>query len=164
MAPVVGVFLVWDAIAICLHVWHSQPRPHQRDQRAVMPLEEMLLFHRDPAVRTADPNAGHQQHGWLAGCGATVRRAANDRTRIHAARVVISRGGGLCAGIGGTTNWALPVSPPTGYRWVIVLGSVPVDGWLTKLSPIVIYDDKHTSGPDIPWDFLFGWALVTPCC
>jgi len=51
---------------------------------------------------------------------------------------------------------------------VIVLGfQVPVDGWLTKLSaPIVIYDDKHTSGIRFPWDipvedFLFGWALVT---
>ena len=51
---------------------------------------------------------------------------------------------------------------------VIVLGfQVPVDGWLTKLSaPIVIYDDRHTSGIRFPWDipvedFLFGWALVT---
>ena len=51
---------------------------------------------------------------------------------------------------------------------VIVLGfQVPVDGWLTKLSaPIVIYDEKHTSGIRFPWDipiedFFFGWALVT---
>ena len=51
---------------------------------------------------------------------------------------------------------------------VIVLGfQVPVDGWLTKLSaPIVIYNEKHTSGIRFPWDipvedFLFGWALVT---
>lgn len=51
---------------------------------------------------------------------------------------------------------------------VIVLGfQIPVDGWLTKLSaPIVIYDEKHTSGLRFPWDipvedFLFGWALVT---
>jgi len=50
----------------------------------------------------------------------------------------------------------------------IVLGfQVPVDGWLTKLSaPIVIYDEKHTSGVRFPWDipiedFFFGWALVT---
>jgi lycopene cyclase domain-containing protein len=50
----------------------------------------------------------------------------------------------------------------------IVLGfQVPVDGWLTKLSaPIVIYNEKHTSGIRFPWDipvedFLFGWALVT---
>lgn len=51
---------------------------------------------------------------------------------------------------------------------VIVLGfQVPVDGWLTKLSaPIVLYDEKHTSGIRFPWDipvedFLFGWSLVT---
>ncbi len=50
----------------------------------------------------------------------------------------------------------------------IVLGfQVLVDGWLTKLSaPIVIYNEKHTSGIRFPWDipvedFLFGWALVT---
>ncbi|MEO3757183.1 lycopene cyclase domain-containing protein [Mycobacterium sp. B14F4] len=50
----------------------------------------------------------------------------------------------------------------------IVLGfQIPVDGWLTKLSaPIVIYDDKHTSGIRFPFDipvedFLFGWAMVT---
>ncbi|MDX1873191.1 lycopene cyclase domain-containing protein [Mycolicibacterium sp. 120266] len=51
---------------------------------------------------------------------------------------------------------------------VIVLGfQIPVDGWLTKLSsPIVIYDDRHTSGIRFPFDipvedFLFGYALVT---
>lgn len=51
---------------------------------------------------------------------------------------------------------------------VIVIGfQILVDGWLTKLSaPIVIYDDRHTSGIRFPWDipiedFLFGWAMVT---
>ena len=51
---------------------------------------------------------------------------------------------------------------------VIVLGfQIPVDGWLTKLSaPIVIYDDRQTSGLRFPFDipvedFLFGFALVT---
>jgi lycopene cyclase domain-containing protein len=50
----------------------------------------------------------------------------------------------------------------------IVLGfQIPVDGWLTKLSaPIVIYDDRHTSGIRFPFDipvedFLFGWTMVT---
>ncbi|MCV7099698.1 lycopene cyclase domain-containing protein [Mycobacterium palustre] len=50
----------------------------------------------------------------------------------------------------------------------IVLGfQVPVDGWLTKRSaPIVIYDERHTSGLRFPFDipledFLFGFALVT---
>ncbi|MDT5134974.1 MAG: hypothetical protein QOE41_4285 [Mycobacterium sp.] len=51
---------------------------------------------------------------------------------------------------------------------LIVLGfQIPVDGWLTKLSaPIVIYDDRETSGIRFPFDipvedFLFGFALVT---
>lgn len=50
----------------------------------------------------------------------------------------------------------------------IVLGfQIPVDGWLTKLgAPIVIYDERHTSGIRFPFDipvedFLFGWAMVT---
>jgi lycopene cyclase domain-containing protein len=51
---------------------------------------------------------------------------------------------------------------------VIVTGfQIPVDGWLTKLTaPIVIYDDRHTTGIRFPFDipiedFLFGFALVT---
>jgi lycopene cyclase domain-containing protein len=51
---------------------------------------------------------------------------------------------------------------------VIVLGfQVPVDGWLTKCSaPIVIYNERQTSGVRFPFDipiedFLFGFALVT---
>lgn len=51
---------------------------------------------------------------------------------------------------------------------LIVLGfQIPVDGWLTKLSaPIVLYNERHTSGIRFPLDipiedFLFGFALVT---
>jgi lycopene cyclase domain-containing protein len=51
---------------------------------------------------------------------------------------------------------------------LIVVGfQIPVDGWLTKLSsPIVIYQEKQTSGVRFPFDipvedFLFGFALVT---
>jgi lycopene cyclase domain-containing protein len=51
---------------------------------------------------------------------------------------------------------------------LIVLGfQVPVDGWLTKRSaPIVIYNERQTSGVRFPLDipiedFLFGFALVT---
>ncbi len=51
---------------------------------------------------------------------------------------------------------------------VIVIGfQILTDGWLTKLSaPIVIYDDRQTSGLRFPFDipiedFLFGFALVT---
>ena len=50
---------------------------------------------------------------------------------------------------------------------IVFAFQIPVDGWLTKLSaPIVIYDDRHTSGVRFPFDipvedFLFGWAMVT---
>jgi lycopene cyclase domain-containing protein len=51
---------------------------------------------------------------------------------------------------------------------LIVLGfQIPVDGWLTKRSaPIVIYNERQTSGLRFPFDipiedFLFGFALVT---
>jgi lycopene cyclase domain-containing protein len=50
----------------------------------------------------------------------------------------------------------------------IVIGfQILVDGWLTKLSaPIVIYDNRHSSGLRFPFDipvedYLFGFALVT---
>ena len=51
---------------------------------------------------------------------------------------------------------------------LIVIGfQILVDGWLTKLSaPIVVYDDRQTSGIRFPLDipiedFFFGFALVT---
>jgi lycopene cyclase domain-containing protein len=51
---------------------------------------------------------------------------------------------------------------------LIVVGfQILVDGWLTKFSdPIVVYDDRQTTGIRFPFDipvedFLFGFALVT---
>ena len=50
---------------------------------------------------------------------------------------------------------------------IVTAFQVPVDGWLTKLSaPIVIYDERHTSGIRFPFDIpdediQFGWALFT---
>ena len=50
---------------------------------------------------------------------------------------------------------------------IVLVFQVPVDGWLTKLSaPVVIYDERQTSGLRFPFDipvedFLFGFALVT---
>jgi lycopene cyclase domain-containing protein len=51
---------------------------------------------------------------------------------------------------------------------LIVIGfQILVDGWLTKLSaPIVVYDNRQTSGIRFPLDipiedFIFGFALVT---
>lgn len=44
MAPVVAVFLIWDAIAIVLHVWHYNPRYISGINVPFMPVEEMLFF------------------------------------------------------------------------------------------------------------------------
>ena len=51
---------------------------------------------------------------------------------------------------------------------LIVIGfQILVDGWLTKLSaPIVVYDNRQTSGIRFPLDipiedYFFGFALVT---
>jgi len=44
LLPVVAVFLVWDAIAIMLHVWHYNPRSVSGINVPFMPLEEMLFF------------------------------------------------------------------------------------------------------------------------
>jgi lycopene cyclase domain-containing protein len=51
---------------------------------------------------------------------------------------------------------------------LIVIGfQILVDGWLTKMSaPIVVYDNRQTSGIRFPLDipiedFFFGFALVT---
>jgi lycopene cyclase domain-containing protein len=44
---------------------------------------------------------------------------------------------------------------------------IAVNGWLTKLSaPIVLYDERRTTGWRVPWDipvedYLFGYALLT---
>ena len=44
---------------------------------------------------------------------------------------------------------------------------IAVNGWLTKLSaPIVLYDERRTTGWRAPWDipvedYLFGFALLT---
>ena len=44
MAPVVGLFLVWDAVAIALDVWHYNPRFVSGIDVPFMPLEELLFF------------------------------------------------------------------------------------------------------------------------
>ncbi|KUI00009.1 lycopene cyclase domain-containing protein [Mycobacterium sp. IS-3022] len=74
----------------------------------------------------------------------------------------------VCAMELGVLRTGLFRRPAYWISMVIVTGfQIPVDGWLTKLSaPIVIYDEKHTSGIRFPLDipvedFLFGWAMVT---
>lgn len=50
---------------------------------------------------------------------------------------------------------------------IVIAFQILVDGWLTKLSaPIVMYDNRQTTGIRFPFDipvedFLFGFALVT---
>ena len=44
MTPVVTVFLIWDAIAISLHVWSYNPRYVSGIDVPFMPLEELLFF------------------------------------------------------------------------------------------------------------------------
>ena len=44
MAPVLAVFLAWDAVAIALQVWHYNPRFISGINVPFMPLEEMLFF------------------------------------------------------------------------------------------------------------------------
>ena len=74
----------------------------------------------------------------------------------------------VCALEFGVLRTGLFRRPAYWISMVIVVGfQIPVDGWLTKLSaPIVVYDERHTSGLRFPFDipvedFLFGWALVT---
>lgn len=44
LAPVAIIFLVWDAIAIALDVWHYNPRYVSGINVPFMPLEEFLFF------------------------------------------------------------------------------------------------------------------------
>jgi lycopene cyclase domain-containing protein len=74
----------------------------------------------------------------------------------------------VCALEFGWLHTGLFRRPAYWLSMAIVLGfQVPVDGWLTKHSaPIVVYDERHTSGVRFPFDipvedFLFGFALVT---
>ncbi len=44
LTPVLVVFLVWDAVAIALDVWHYNPRYVSGINVPFMPLEEFLFF------------------------------------------------------------------------------------------------------------------------
>jgi len=44
LTPVLLVFLVWDAVAIALDVWHYNPRFVSGIEMPFMPLEELLFF------------------------------------------------------------------------------------------------------------------------
>lgn len=44
LTPVLLVFLLWDAVAIALDVWHYNPRFVSGIEMPFMPLEELLFF------------------------------------------------------------------------------------------------------------------------
>ena len=44
LTPVLVVFLIWDAIAIALHIWHYNPKYVSGIDVPFMPLEELLFF------------------------------------------------------------------------------------------------------------------------
>jgi lycopene cyclase domain-containing protein len=74
----------------------------------------------------------------------------------------------VCAMEFGVLRTGLFRRPAYWIAMVIVIGfQILVDGWLTKLSaPLVIYDNRYTSGIRFPFDipvedFLFGFALLT---
>ncbi|MCW1959859.1 MAG: lycopene cyclase domain-containing protein [Mycobacterium sp.] len=65
MLPVVAVFLVWDAIAIVLKVWHYNPRYVSGIDVPFMPLEEMLFFIVIPLCGLLTYNVVSVSLGWL---------------------------------------------------------------------------------------------------
>jgi lycopene cyclase domain-containing protein len=65
MLPVVAVFLVWDAIAIMLHVWHYNPKYVSGIDVPFMPLEEMLFFIVIPLCGLLTYNVVTVSLGWL---------------------------------------------------------------------------------------------------
>jgi lycopene cyclase domain-containing protein len=44
LTPVLAAFLVWDAIAIALRIWHYNPKYVSGINVPFMPLEELLFF------------------------------------------------------------------------------------------------------------------------
>lgn len=64
MAPVVAVFLIWDAIAIVLDVWHYNPDYVSGINVPFMPLEELLFFIVIPLCGLLTYNAVTSTMGW----------------------------------------------------------------------------------------------------
>lgn len=71
MVPVVALFLIWDAVAIVLDVWHYNPRYISGIDVPFMPLEEMLFFIVIPLCGLLTYNAVTSSLGWL---GRLLRR------------------------------------------------------------------------------------------
>jgi len=77
MLPVVSVFLIWDAIAIVLKVWHYNPRYISGINVPFMPLEEMLFFIVIPLCGLLTYNVVTASLGWWGRL-----RSRSDRTRL----------------------------------------------------------------------------------
>ena len=65
LLPVVAVFLIWDATAIVLQVWHYNPRYISGINVPFMPLEEMLFFIVIPLCGLLTYNVVTASLGWL---------------------------------------------------------------------------------------------------
>ena len=125
-----------------------------------MPIEEVLFFRRHSAVRLLTYNAVsailRTVQPPMTGLGYTGAGRAGCAARCRAGSELTVLRTGLFR------------RPAYWLSMLIVVGfQILVDGWLTKLSaPIVVYDDRQTSGIRFPFDipvedFLFGFALVT---
>lgn len=73
MAPVVTIFLIWDAVAISLHVWSYNPRYVSGINVPFMPLEELLFFIVIPVCGLLTYNAVTTILGMVSQWGATAR-------------------------------------------------------------------------------------------
>lgn len=76
MTPVVAVFLVWDAVAISLHIWSYNPRYVSGIDVPFMPLEELLFFIVIPLCGLLTYNAVTTIGGMLSRRGATAREGS----------------------------------------------------------------------------------------
>lgn len=74
LTPVVLVFLIWDAIAIALHVWHYNPRYISGINVPFMPLEEFLFF-------IVIPLCGLLTYSAVTNILGMLRKARAERTR-----------------------------------------------------------------------------------
>ena len=74
LAPVVLVFLIWDAVAIAQHVWHYNPRYVSGINVPFMPLEEFLFF-------VVIPLCGLLTYSAVTNILGMLRKARAERTR-----------------------------------------------------------------------------------
>jgi lycopene cyclase domain-containing protein len=80
LAPVVGIFLIWDAIAIAGKVWHYNPRYVSGINVPFMPLEELLFFIVIPICGLLTYNAVNAGLATLGRLRSRLRRRGTDRS------------------------------------------------------------------------------------